>query len=215
MSSKNKRAYEFLRGRLFDGFYSFGEAVSVRTISKEIGVSRQPIMTALYRLAEQGFIDITAQVGCRVANPALQDVLDFYEVFAAVESVVAGFAAQRATAAELERLEGINRQILALDVGSVHVVKDYQRLNQHFHQTLHECAHSSRIAAQQQINFDLSDFYLIQTKSFKDNLLTAGMEHDRIIKALRKRNKNQAQKLSKEHILSVAQHIQVYWQQKN
>lgn len=211
MPSKNAQAYELIRVKLFSGNYMFGEAISVKELSEETGISRQPIMTALYRLQEQGFVEIIAQVGCKVVQPELQTVLDFYEMFAAIESVLVGFAAQRAQPTELYRLKSLHAQISALNPSHPQVEQHYRQLNIEFHKELHTLAKSPQVSLRQQANFDLSDFYLLQTQSFKQNLPFAGHEHQSIILAIENKDNLQAAQLAREHILNVAENIKKTW----
>ena len=78
MLSKKDQIYQEILSRLFSGRYRFGEPIPVKEISEETGVSRQPIMTALYRLQDNGFVRITAQVGCEVVRPTVEEVSDFF-----------------------------------------------------------------------------------------------------------------------------------------
>lgn len=211
MSSKNVHIYRIIRAKLLAGFYDFGTPISVKEISEETGISRQPIMTALYRLQEHGFVDITAQVGCRVVQPSLQEVVDFYQMFAAIEGVIASMAAMRATPEGVTKLIDINQRIAILDPSAEHVDEQYRLLNIEFHTQLHALAQSPRVCARQQAYFDLSDFYLIQTNSFKQNLSFVNEEHQQIIDALIQKNSALATRLSHDHILSVANYLRENW----
>lgn len=212
MASKNEYIYQLIRDKLFTGLYPFGSAISVKELSNESGISRQPIMTALYRLKEHGFVDITAQVGCNVIDPELQEIMDFYLMFAAIEGVIAKMAAERSDSAGVRDLLSINHQILSLDMEMPSVEQEYRRLNIRFHIKLHELAKSPLVCQKQQANFDLSDFYLVQTGSFRKNMECAGKEHEQIINAIKAHDSNEAQHLAQTHLLSVANHIRDGWQ---
>lgn len=211
MSFKNAQAYQFIRTKLFDGTYAFGAPISVKELSEETGISRQPIMTALYRLQEHGFVDIAPQVGCYVVQPALQEIMDFYQMFAAIEAVIAHLAAERADEEGLNKLREINQKIMQLKPDSKGVEKAYRQFNVEFHLQLQHLAQSPWVCLRQQANFDLSDFYLTQTKGFKQNLDFAGVEHEQLISAVEQRNPSLASQLAQAHIMNVAQHIKRHW----
>jgi len=61
---KKEAVYRKILGCFLSGRYRMGDAILVKALSEEIGVSRQPVMAALNRLAVEGFVTITAQVGC-------------------------------------------------------------------------------------------------------------------------------------------------------
>ena len=164
MSSKNEQAYQYIRSKLLSGSYGFGAAVSVKELSEETGISRQPIMTALYRLQGHGFVEITAQVGCHVVKPTLREVMDFYEMFAAIEAVITRMAAQRANKEGVDKLRSVNQAIAELNPNDPNVVEQYRMLNIDFHTQIQYLAQSPQVCFRQQANFDLSDFYLVQTR---------------------------------------------------
>ena len=204
MSTKNTLAYQLILSQLLTGEYAFGDPISVRELSEKSGISRQPIMTALYRLQEQGFVDITAQVGCKVVNPSANEIQDFYEMFAAIEGVLAKLATLRATPEKLQTLKTIHHQIAALDSSSPDIQHQYRLLNISFHKALHDLADSPLVSRQQQANFDLSDFYLLQTHSFKHNMQFVNDDHLAIIHAIETQNADLAAQLAQAHILAVA-----------
>lgn len=207
MSSKKAFIYQEILGRLFDGRYRFGEPLPVKDISEETGVSRQPIMTALYRLQDNGFVRITAQVGCEVIRPTLNEVSDFYRMFAQIEGLIGEFAAERATPQDIDRLNIINSQISLIEQEGSHSADSYRRLNVEFHKQLHAMARSPLVCSRQLANFELSDFYLVQTGGFKAHLGFVFDEHQRIIEAIANRDTKAAGLCAREHIDSVAKHL--------
>lgn len=100
-----------LEERLVRGSYRFGEKLSIYTLSKEFGASRQPVASAVQYLATIGYLEIIPQVGCRVVSPSDQDVEDFYVLFARTEALIARYAAERHEAREAEELLVIDNEL--------------------------------------------------------------------------------------------------------
>lgn len=211
MEIANKKAFIFreLLDRLFAGRYRFGERISVKDLSEELGVSKQPVMTALTSLQERGFVRITAQVGCEVISPTPDEIQDFYRMFAAVEGVIASLAARRATADEIGRLAEINHQLTAVPPDSS-PADVYRQINVLFHRQLHDMAHSSLVSARQQANFELSDFFIVQTCGFEAHLHLVAEEHQVLIDAISARNAERAAITAQAHILSVSDSVASY-----
>lgn len=211
MERANKKAFIFreLLDRLFAGRYRFGERISVKDLSEELGVSKQPVMTALTSLQERGFVRITAQVGCEVISPTPDEIQDFYRMFAAVEGVIASLAARRATADEIGRLAEINHQLTAVPPDSS-PADVYRQINVLFHRQLHDMAHSSLVSARQQANFELSDFFIVQTCGFEAHLHLVVEEHQVLIDAISARNAERAAITAQAHILSVSDSVASY-----
>lgn len=209
MPHKKAVIFQEILQRLLAGRYRFGERISVKDIGEETGISRQPIMTALNSLQERGFVRITAQVGCEVIAPSADEVEDFYRMFAAVEGVIAGLAATRAGADELAALREINSQ---LDAPGPELAspEEYRRINVQFHRQLHHMAHSPLICNRQLANFELSDFFIVQSCGFAAHLKRVVDEHDGVIEAIASGDPRRADAAAQAHILSVSASVVGY-----
>lgn len=204
--------YELLKERLLEGTYQAGEWLSVETIKTEFGVSKQPVMDALHRLAADGLVEITPQVGSRVPSYKPQEVADFYAVFAAMEGAVAAVAALRRTDDQLATLQQVNDEIgeLVSDPDPATRSHGYRVLNREFHAMVHTMAHSEVIKDLSQRVRDLSDL-LINTSGVTRPLasMTAARhgDHERIIAALRSGDADAARVQMEAHILGTVQVI--------
>lgn len=207
MATKNHLIYQELLNRLLSGQYRFGDKIAVKAISEDMGVSKQPIMTALYRLQDNGLLRITAQVGCEILQPSIDEIHDFYKMFASMEGLLAELAAQRATEQDIAHLQFLNEQIAAIPLGQESTGKTYQQLNQAFHTHIHHMARSPFLHTRQRSNFELCDFYIVQSRGFADHVLFAPDEHNEIIDAIRQRDTALAGKHAREHIDSVADNV--------
>lgn len=207
MSSKKDQIYQEILSRLFSGRYRFGDPIYVKEISEETGISRHPIMAALYSLQECGLIRITAQVGCEVVSPTIEEVSDFYRMFALTESLIGELAATRRTDADLLKLRMINEQIASIATDASEATVIYRELNLAFHKQLQAMSYSPLVCSRQISNFELADFYLVQTGGIKAHLHLVAQEHQQIIDALAKRDARAAGQLAREHLESVAQDV--------
>jgi len=206
-STKKATIYEYVLEKLMTRQYAFGEKIVVKELSEETGVSRQPIMSALSNLQERGFVEIRAQVGCTVSRPSSGEVRDFYLLFSANEGLIAGLAAERGTPEELRRLVEINEKIGRINPDHSDADEDYRKLNEDFHQQMHDMARAPLVSRQQMANFELSDFFVVQSCGFEAHLHDATTEHQEIISALRNGDRNAAQQAARRHIDSVANEV--------
>ncbi len=129
-------AYTHLMQQLLEGELEPGARLSVVDMAAELSCSRVPVMEALKRLDAEGFVEITPQVGCRVATPQPDEVRDFFELFAVVEACVTRLAAQRRTADDVAGFKllcaEIDRRLRG--AGSANARDPvYRRLNLAFH----------------------------------------------------------------------------------
>ena len=100
--------YDLLRERLLEGHYPAGTRLPTDDLRLELGVSKQPVMEALRRLAADGMIEIVPQVGCLVTGYDLHEIEDFYLGFGGFEGSIAGIAALRRTDEQLAELDDIS-----------------------------------------------------------------------------------------------------------
>jgi DNA-binding GntR family transcriptional regulator len=198
--------YDLLKERLLEGGYRAGERLPVEALKTEFGVSKQPIMEALRRLASDGLVDIIPQVGCRVPVYEPQDVADFFAIFGGMEGAVAGVAAHRCTPAQLEQLVAVNAEIDELSTNPDPGARahGYRVLNRRFHGIVHEMAHSPVVVGISRRMWDMSDL-LINTSGVPQPLASAVPErhddHERIIEALRNHDHDAARKEMEGHIV--------------
>jgi DNA-binding GntR family transcriptional regulator len=198
--------YDALKERLLEGAFPSGSRLPVEALKAEYGVSKQPIMEALRRLASDGLVEIIPQVGCQVPVYERQDVEDFFAVFGGMEGAVAGVAAHRCTTAQLAELVAANAEIGLLRTNPDPSVRahGYRILNRRFHALVHEMAHSPVVAEISRRMWDMSDL-LINTSGTEQPLASAVSErhddHERIIAALSQGDADEARREMEEHVV--------------
>ncbi|PRY05952.1 GntR family transcriptional regulator [Paraburkholderia sp. BL25I1N1] len=192
--------YQELLRRFVSGQYSFGERISVKDLSAETGVSRQPVMTAMLKLSLAGFVKIRPQVGCEVITPTSSEITDFFLMFGRMESLMAELAATRKTPEHINRLHLTNRQIAMLQESPAASGEAFRVLNRDFHSTIHSAAAAPgvhRFIVQQ---WEMADFFLAQADAFADHLEGAVAEHLEMIDAIDSGSGQRASQLTQEHI---------------
>jgi DNA-binding GntR family transcriptional regulator len=201
---KKDAVYRTILDYFLAGRYRFGDSILVKALSGEIGVSRQPVMAALNRLAVEGFVTITAQVGCQLVAPSAVEIADFYLLFSRYEGLMAELAAGRRTAREVRAMRLANTAISMIAADGDDAGRDYRELNRAFHTAIHEASHSPKLMERSQSAWTMSDFLITQTYGFTPHLKDAVTEHNLIISAIEARDAARARSAAEQHILSVA-----------
>ncbi len=202
----NDTVYDELKERLMEGRYAAGERLSAETLRQEFGVSKQPVMEALRRLAGDGLMEIVPQVGSRVARYDLREVEDFYVMFGGFEGTIAGIAALRRTEEQLAALDAVSQRIDALrrETNASARSHGYRIWNRRFHEVIHEMAHSRIMAETSRRMWDLSDF-LINTTGVPQPLSSAlddrHADHESIRAALHAGDQAAARAEMERHIV--------------
>lgn len=129
------RIYRGLRTRIMHGEIAPGQALTLRGIAAEYGVSMTPAREALRRLVAEGALTLSSSG--RVATPELGN--DRIEELSALRSLLevelASRALPRAHIALIDRLQTINARI-SEDIAR-HDAVSYIRRNLEFHRTLY------------------------------------------------------------------------------
>ena len=97
-----EQVYERILDAICDGAMAPGDRVTQDELALRLQVSRQPVMTALGQLKQQGFLVERGRRGLQVApvDPARFDAI--YELRSALEPLAASLAARRATDEQLQ-----------------------------------------------------------------------------------------------------------------
>jgi len=208
-----ERAYDHLKQMLVTGIVTDQQWFPIDEIAAELDTSRQPVMDALRRLSIEGFVEIVPQVGCRPRRPQINEIRDFFRLFAEGEAIIAELAAERADPNVVLTLRLISAQIGALSQQPDEVSGRsdlYRSLNRQLHAEMRRAAHSPALAEIVESLGDRSDFYIacFKDKVFAPNLKIAHAEHEEIIEAIAAGNGRKARGAMKKHITATEQRLE-------
>lgn len=202
--------YDELKTQLLEGRYAAGARLSVEDIRMQFEVSKQPVMEAMRRLASDGLVRITPQVGCEVARYEPLEVADFFRLFGSFEAAIAEVAAERRSAEQLQALDDVSRRVLALAevADPLQRIHSYRLLNREFHGVIHEMAQSTIMVEASKRMWDLSDFLINTTglaQSMETGLDLRQDDHDAIRDALAAGDGAAARREMERHIAATLQ----------
>jgi DNA-binding GntR family transcriptional regulator len=129
------RVYRALRTRIMHGEVGPGEAMTLRGLGREFGVSMTPAREAVRRLVSEGALFLSASG--RVSTPELSNerIEELAAIRALLEPELSARALPRAHPALIERMEAINATIAQVIARRDAV--GYIRANLEFHRTLY------------------------------------------------------------------------------
>lgn len=131
----HERIYRTLRARVMHGQVAPGEALTLRGVAAEFGVSMTPAREAVRRLVAEGALKLSASG--RVSTPELANerIEELAALRALIEPELASRALPRAHAALTDRMTAINGVIEEMIVKGD--ASGYVRTNLEFHRTLY------------------------------------------------------------------------------
>jgi len=195
--------FETLREAIIQGRLEPSERLMEIQLAEEMGVSRTPVREAIRKLELEGFVVMVPRKGAYVAGISVKDIVDVFEVRAALEGLAAGLAAERATTEELEEMERAVLQIYEVSSGTN--LNTLVERDTNFHELIYKASRNQRLV---QIVIHLKE----QIQRFRTTSLAlpgrgrhAVEEHKNIIEAISSRNVELAGNLAREHIETAEQ----------
>src|SRR3984885_15128603 len=132
------RAYADLRDRIVTLRIPPGAPIDEDVLGGELGIGRTPVREAIKRLALENLVTVFPRRGTFASEINITDLADISDVRTQLEGHAAYRAAQRATAAQQEELDGLLAE-LAGSEGSEDV-DALMSLDARVHRFVHRCA---------------------------------------------------------------------------
>ncbi len=88
LRSLRLQVYEYLKGLMNEGGLRPGSFLDLRSLERDLGISRTPLRDALLRLESEGFVEILSRRGVQIAELTLERIRDIYQIIGALEASV-------------------------------------------------------------------------------------------------------------------------------
>ena len=190
------------------GLIAPGAALDETEQARRFGVSRTPVREAIRQLAASGLVEVRAHRGAVVARPSEERLLGMFEAMAEFEALCAGLAAERMTPAERGELEAVHEELRAL----IHSgdPQHYHEVNEAFHATIYAGVHNAYLAEMTHATrYRVQPFRRAQFRNL-GRMAKSHVEHDRVVIAILRGDRDGAAAAMREHIMLVCQEYQVY-----
>jgi DNA-binding GntR family transcriptional regulator len=131
-----------LRSEILRGQISPGTRLRQNDVARRFAVSTTPVREALAQLQAEGMVRVDPHRGAVAFRPTVEDVIEFYEMREALETLAIVHTIGRLDATTAEALGELVEQMRhANDAGT------WLRLNDEFHLRLYACAGRPRLVA--------------------------------------------------------------------
>ncbi|MFC3992621.1 GntR family transcriptional regulator [Actinoplanes siamensis] len=190
-----------LRAAILRGEYAPRQRLIEADLTERYATSRFLLRNALTRLSNEGLVELQPNRGARVREVTVEEAIEITEIRRAVEGIVAGRAAQRATDAEIEHLREIGAQMTQA-VKVADMIR-YSELNTELHGTVRAVARhetATKIIEQLHAQMVRHQFRLALVPGRPHVSLP---EHLAIIDAICARNAEKAEAAMRAHLSSV------------
>ncbi|HWK64956.1 MAG TPA: GntR family transcriptional regulator [Rhizobiaceae bacterium] len=192
VSTLQERVYLRLREALYQGKFSAGETLTIRGLAAALGTSAMPVREALQRLVAEKALVQTPSRSIRVASFTPELFWELIRIRLAIEGMATRRAALNSSPALVESLREINASMIAaIKTGFTEEVLD---ANKRFHFTIYEAA------AMPQLLEIINNLWLrtgpylgvAYRMGYSDPFLTGTRFHERVVKAIERRDGRKA-----------------------
>lgn len=177
-----------------------------RQLCEDLGVSRTPVREAIARLEQEGLVRIVPRRGVFVARKTKSEILEMITVWAALESMATRLITDNATDEEIASLRKLFATVK--DNTSRADIDEYSDLNIRFHQAIIALSKCQLLATMTETLFIHMRAIRARTIGENDRAQRSIIDHMNIIKALEDRDADLAERLSREHTLGLAAHVE-------
>src|SRR5437016_12964277 len=203
-----KEAYAALK-RAITAMDIYGQAQEIRLderrLSEGLGVSRPPTREAMTVLEQEGFVRTRPRRGIYVVKKTKREIVEIITVMAALESMAARLAAERASDGEIAELRRLMDGFT--DGRNSDRLDDYSDANIAFHQAIIKMSGCTLLAEMTE-NLFIHMRAIRKITIHQDNRAARSVvDHLRIIEALERRDDELAKRLASEHTLGHAPQV--------
>ena len=205
----SQKVYQVLKIEIIKGSLKPRTKLLEGKIAEQMGVSRTPVREALKQLAVEGFVKTNPNLGVVVVEFSLEDIREVLRIRKVLEGLATSIAAKKINKAEIKKLEKIIEQ-MSISINNNDLLA-YSDLNGEFHNLiLKVCGNKCLIKICVNLSSSEHRFKIRSLRSNLGRLKYSLKEHQEIVKALKKGDSIQAERLSQLHLDSILKNILAY-----
>lgn len=204
-ATRSSRVFEAIRAAIVHLQFPPGHLLSEAELSRQLGVSRQPVREAFIKLDEAGLVEVRPQRGTFVKLISRREVENARFIREAIEAAVARKAADVASDEHVAVLRGIvENQIRSAREGETGA---FLRLDETFHQALAhsaDCDHAWRVLEGLKAQMDRVRWL------YTPDATPIGMlieQHAAIVEAIAARSPDAAEQAMRTHLSEILESL--------
>jgi DNA-binding GntR family transcriptional regulator len=209
--SLRDQAYALLKDAISDtDIYSERRPIRLdeRQLTQALGVSRTPVREALSILEQEGFVRTVPRRGIFIVRKSKREIIEMIQVWAALEGMSARLATLHAPDTEISKLRHLFDEF-ENSPPSEHI-GEYSDANIAFHQLIIRLG-GSRLIADATKNLFIHVRAIRKVTISQDNRAARSIiDHLKIIEAIEHRDTELAERLTRQHTLDLATHVDRY-----
>jgi DNA-binding GntR family transcriptional regulator len=193
--------YRVLREAITDGSLAPGERLREIPLARQFEVSTTPIREALRRLEREGLVEISPRRGAVVQGYDLREIEHLYEAREVVECRAVRRAAEAPTR-DFSRVDALLAEAATVLDDPVQI--QFMRLDVELHRALNDIGGNKQIAdLAERVHRQIQRVRVRCAVHLQDRPRVSHAEHEALVAAVRARQADRAEELSRAHIRGV------------
>jgi DNA-binding GntR family transcriptional regulator len=191
--------YDQLEDMILTGRLKPGERINESKLAAQLEVSRAPIREACRQLEKHGMVQIIARRGTFVANIAVSEVKELYDIRASLDALAAENAAVLRTPEDLDELSNILKNMQeAIEADDA---KKYFAANIAFHRTIVRISGNRNLESLIEGIYNKASLCRKTNLSLPERMSVSYRQHKYIFKAIEAGNPMEASTQMKHHVI--------------
>jgi|SRR3990172_6595712 len=200
-STLTERAYATIKKSILDLSLKPGSALVEDTLARQLGTSKTPVRDALLALERDGLVVKIPYKGTYVAEVALRDAVEIFELRAVLEGLAGRLATRSFSPRELDEAEKLLDA--ADEARSRGDLEAASRYGAQFHRTIHLRASNRRLLPILEQLDEQFERLRRMSNQVEGRLAKSGHEHRQVLAALRAGDSLQVEQGMRYHMESV------------
>ena len=202
-----EQAYQIIKSRIIRTELNPRAVINESELMDDLGLGRTPIREALNRLQSDDLVVVKPRRGIFVAELAITDLSQIFEVRVELRSLAVKLACQRITESQLQRLEKLSDQFLKSSISSK---QEMIELDSNFHALVREATHNRFLISNLEYYYNLSlrIWHLVLPRATAEEIDVKA--HFKIYQAIAAKDEDLAVKRISKHIRDFHKTIKNY-----
>lgn len=203
--SLKDRAYAAIKDAILSLKLEPGAPLVETQLAEELGISKTPVRAALEELEREGFVTRILFKGTYVTEVTIKDLVEIFQLRAALEGLAARLATPLFSPSELDRIaENLAAAESALSRGDLTLCS---KLGKSLHDAIIDKAENQRLTLIIRNLDDHVQRFRMISDQISGRLNKSVQEHRRVLDALRHQDADAAEQAMHDHLHSVLQDI--------
>lgn len=203
VATAQQQAYIYLQDQIVSGALPGGSRLKPELIARTLGISRMPVREAIRQLDAEGYVTIRPNRGAVVTSRTPEQVVELFEIRAALEGLAVRLAMPNVTDEAVEDLKLELARLRRLQSNTI----AWADRHDEFHDALCKLSHRPQLCAEiRRLRLAIRPYVRLYTK-FHASPEIRGHEHDRILRAMQSGNAERAEHIIREHVMVNAEAI--------